>query len=183
MRSKSLRKIDKSAFQNCKDLVNVTFADGLKEIGDGAFKYTGITEVIIPQSVTKIGKGAFYRKDGTIVITVPDSVTEFGEYCTSSHSVWIVSKNSAAYKYATAHGCEIILSDDTSKLEQLQKIKADAKHRKPDTNQNDDPLDLEQEDDNDEYNIDVPIEADDESELTGRDDEANEDDEEEDEDE
>ncbi|MBP5450363.1 MAG: hypothetical protein J6Y01_09650, partial [Spirochaetales bacterium] len=88
------------------------------------------------------------------------------------------SKNSAAYKYATAHGCEIILSDDTSKLEQLQKIKADAKHRKPDTNQNDDPLYLEQEDDNDEYNIDVPIEADDEAELTGRDNEADGDDDE-----
>lgn len=64
----SLNVLGEYAFAGCKNLKNVTFTepssddaaeDKLTAIPEGAFSESGITEIVIPESVTEIGYGAF----------------------------------------------------------------------------------------------------------------------------
>ena len=59
----SVRIIGKSAFEECKNLKSVIFAEGtqLRKIEENAFRKSGLTEVQIPTSVRIIGKSAFYN--------------------------------------------------------------------------------------------------------------------------
>ena len=54
---KSVKEIEKFAFDGCKELATVTFAPDseLETIGSMAFQNTGISEISIPASVKKIG--------------------------------------------------------------------------------------------------------------------------------
>ena len=50
-------------------------------IGDNAFDgCSGLTSVIIPNSVTSIGYGAFFNCSGLTSVTIPNSVTTIGDY-------------------------------------------------------------------------------------------------------
>lgn len=58
--STDMKQILGSAFRECKKLTHVSFANGLKEIGEFAFyNCTSLNEVILPDSVTALGKSAF----------------------------------------------------------------------------------------------------------------------------
>lgn len=72
--------IGSEAFNFCDDLKTVTLSPSseLREIGDGAFRATALTEIHLPDGVTRIGKETFYGTELTEVI-LPDSVTEIGE--------------------------------------------------------------------------------------------------------
>jgi hypothetical protein len=50
------------------------------EIGKGAFGESGITSVIIPNSVTIIGDSAFIRCNSLTSVTIPNSVTSIGYF-------------------------------------------------------------------------------------------------------
>ncbi len=52
--------------------------DGVTKIGESAFSCTGLTSVIIPESVTEIGTQAFYACRSLTSITIPNSVTSIG---------------------------------------------------------------------------------------------------------
>lgn len=55
--------------------------DGTKYIADGAFRGLNlITNVIIPESLLKIGEHAFYNCDGLTNIVIPDSVTHIDDW-------------------------------------------------------------------------------------------------------
>ena len=54
-----LTTIRESAFWNCKSLSSIKFPSSLQEIGANAFEYTGLTDVVIPSSVTCIRAYAF----------------------------------------------------------------------------------------------------------------------------
>ena len=57
----SLRKIEKSAFSNCKELSEINIPDSLSAIGEGAFESCNKLSIIkIPESVSVIGADAFY---------------------------------------------------------------------------------------------------------------------------
>lgn len=67
------------AFENCKELTEITLPDGITSIGDSAFSScTGLTEITIPDSVTIIGSSAFSSCKGLTEITIPDGVTSIG---------------------------------------------------------------------------------------------------------
>ena len=59
----SVQSIGESAFDECKNLKKVTFAEGsqLREIGKNTFLSTSLTEVQIPASVQIIGGYAFHE--------------------------------------------------------------------------------------------------------------------------
>ena len=53
--------IGDSAFYNCTNLESISFSDTLNYIGDFAFYNSGLKEIVIGDSVRKIGKNAFAR--------------------------------------------------------------------------------------------------------------------------
>ena len=78
---------------NGKD-VNVVIPDGITSIGRGAFKFrTQVVSVTIPNSVTSIETSAFLGCSNLTSVAIPDSVTSIGawvfSFCTSLTSVTI----------------------------------------------------------------------------------------------
>ena len=57
----SVEQVGNSAFFNNTALETVEFNEGLKEIGGLAFYQSGLTQLAVPNSVTKIGHYAFYN--------------------------------------------------------------------------------------------------------------------------
>lgn len=51
------------------------------EIGDCSFATFGANQIILPETITKIGKGAFFRAQNLNDIVLPLSVTTIGDYC------------------------------------------------------------------------------------------------------
>ncbi len=75
------KKIAAEAFYGCTGLTGVVIPDSVTSIGSSAFYgCTGLTSVVIPDSVTNIGPDAFYGCTSLDSITIPDSVTETCSY-------------------------------------------------------------------------------------------------------
>ncbi len=83
----SLNEIGRSAFEKCTKLKTVNFADctGLKNIGNYAFKgCTALTEMELPNGITKIGAYAF-ESTALTSVTIPASVSNIEEYINLSY--------------------------------------------------------------------------------------------------
>ena len=73
--------INNYAFSYCDKLTNVTIPDSVTKIAKKAFyKCKALTSITIPNSVTYIGERAFEGCTGLTSITIPDSVTVINEY-------------------------------------------------------------------------------------------------------
>lgn len=80
-------EIGDRAFWECTMLTDITIPQGITRIGDRAFGVCGLTECEIPDTVTTIGYGAFGLCNNLKEITVPSSVTSLGDlafYCCRS---------------------------------------------------------------------------------------------------
>ena len=74
----SVKKIDDSAFLNARQLRRVVIENGTTEIGDNAFECdSSLTEVLLPESLEKIGSYVFYGCQIT-TLRIPASVTSIG---------------------------------------------------------------------------------------------------------
>ena len=71
-----IRKSDNTLLFGCK---NTIIPNSVTSIGNGAFyKCSGLTSMTIPNSVTSIGESAFYGCSGLTSLTIPNSVTSIG---------------------------------------------------------------------------------------------------------
>ena len=133
----SLTMIEDYAFRNCAKLTNINLSNclnlmdidyeafcgcsGLKgkldlsnltkwtSMGQSAFEgCTGLTEIILPSSLTDIGDYAFENCSGLTSITLPSKLESFGEnsfaYCTSLTSITIPA-SLTSIGFAPFEGC------------------------------------------------------------------------------
>lgn len=78
---KDLVTIGEGAFNNVfSDSLTVIFGDesNLKTIGNGAFGFTDLTTITLPDSVETIGDNAFSNCDKLTSVNIPDNVTTIG---------------------------------------------------------------------------------------------------------
>ena len=77
---------DKTAIvSRIKDCVNYIIPNSVTKIGDGAFRWCkSLQSVTIPNSVTSIGYEAFSGCESLKSVTIPNSVTKIGNYAFSS---------------------------------------------------------------------------------------------------
>ena len=92
-------------FIGFKKLKKVVFLYGIKHIDNAAFKYcTDLTDIEIPNSVTKIGNDAFYGCTKLNNITIPSNLTSIGDYvfyeCTGLTDIIIPSSITSIGNYA-----------------------------------------------------------------------------------
>lgn len=66
-------------FEGCVSLKKITLGSGIKKIGLDCFSGTAITEIIIPDNVVTIDKGAFMNCDALEKIVIGNGVTSLGE--------------------------------------------------------------------------------------------------------
>ena len=74
----SLTEVADFAFDECKNLKEVTFGSGLTRIHQWAFYQTAITSLTLPEGLTTIEKGAF-ANSGVAAIKVPSSLEYIGK--------------------------------------------------------------------------------------------------------
>ena len=74
------RIICDSAFSFCRSLSEIVIPSSVTSIGKGAFSYcVSLSEIVIPSSVTSIGDSAFSSCDSLSKIVIPSSVTSIGK--------------------------------------------------------------------------------------------------------
>ena len=104
--------IASQAFYQDNSLVEYTIEDGITQIGEFAFARSGLTRVVIPEGVTRIGYGAFYHCDQLSEVTIPDSVTEIEPYAFDK-TPWIKNMKTATYPFLIV-GDGILIAYDGS---------------------------------------------------------------------
>ena len=72
-------EVEEMAFAERTDLTGVVFPNSLRKIGRGAFYgCMGLTQVSLPQGVTQVGDSAFAACTGLTGVTLPESLRELG---------------------------------------------------------------------------------------------------------
>lgn len=77
----SVTKIDDFAFAFCENLEKITGWDSVRTIGVGAFRATGLTELVVPNSVKMMLFEAFSGCGKLRKVIIPSSVETIGFYC------------------------------------------------------------------------------------------------------
>ena len=116
--------IPDNAFENNDGLTEIHIPDSVTKIGNCAFAgCSGLKEIQIPDSVTKIGEGAFYECSELTEIHIPDSVTKIGadafRECSGLSEIHIPD-GVTEIGYCTFYGCsglsEIHIPDGVTKI-------------------------------------------------------------------
>ena len=104
------RIICDSAFSFCRSLSEIVIPSSVTSIGKGAFSYcVSQSEIVIPSSVTSIGDSAFYGCDSLSEIVIPSSVTSIGDgafYGCDSLSEIVIPSSVTSIGDGAFYGCD-----------------------------------------------------------------------------
>lgn len=77
--SSRLESIGEYAFTNCKSLMQIELPGSLRVIGKNAFERSGLQEITLPEGMTTVEDYAFLSCSQLKTVTIPNSLTEVGE--------------------------------------------------------------------------------------------------------
>ena len=116
MMADSVTSIGEAAFCNMRYVKSLELSKNIKEIPANCFAFNTVPEIIIPDSVEKIGAYAFSNASKIKELDIPDSVTEIGEWAffschdlervTLSENLTVMEKALFYYCYSLTE-CEI----------------------------------------------------------------------------
>ncbi len=100
------------------DYSAVKIPETVTKIGNGAFEGAPFDEFKIPENVTSVGEAAFSNCENLEAVFIPESVTEIGETAfvgAAEDFVIVAEKDSFAYSYAEKNGVlpEFVMGDMT----------------------------------------------------------------------
>lgn len=75
----ALRTVDKEAFLACGSLTEVQFNEGLEKLGDYCFENSDLQKAELPSTLKEIGGYCFYGLDDLTSMIIPASVTRMGK--------------------------------------------------------------------------------------------------------
>ena len=73
-----ITRVGRSTFEDCSDVTHVTLGKDLREIGQSAFRHTGIGDLVIPDSVTTLEQEAFSGCDSLKTAHLGNGVQNIG---------------------------------------------------------------------------------------------------------
>lgn len=74
----TLKMISENAFCSTTNLTHIELPVGLETIENSAFEYTGLVEITIPETVTRIGNYAFRHNERLIKVVLPKKLQDAG---------------------------------------------------------------------------------------------------------
>ena len=93
----TVSRIGEKAFYECTGLTSVVIPNSVTTIGSYAYSCTGLTSVTIPNGVISIGHFAFYSCSGLASIAIPNSVTTIGNVAFGNTSWYNKQPNGILY--------------------------------------------------------------------------------------
>ena len=88
----SMTTIPTRTFSSCDKLASFSFPHWITAVGEGAFNYTSLPQVILPYGLTTIGNSAFANNSALTTVLIPSSVTSVAasafNYCTSLKTLY-----------------------------------------------------------------------------------------------
>jgi hypothetical protein len=69
------------AFEGCDSLYSIVIPAGVKEIWSDAFRYSGLRDVIIPDTVTELGESTFCECRNLRSAFIPGSIKTIPKFC------------------------------------------------------------------------------------------------------
>ena len=111
----TITSIPNNEFNACPYLQTALLPESLTSIGESAFAYTALPNIIIPANVTSIGGSAFYQAKSLKTVTIPQksSLTSLGGYtfyeCTSLQSFQVPNGVTELKNY-TFYNCTALTS-------------------------------------------------------------------------
>ena len=93
----SIVTINNYCFSKCYSLTEINIPNGVTAIGGVAFQYCGLTSLVIPESIKKIGNGAFYGNSHLMEVFFlgsekPEIRSNAFDYCHSALTLYVPNK-------------------------------------------------------------------------------------------